>query len=195
MHPLGSCNDADQHARGCCASTQPLDVLLANTPDPARDLQRLNTLILHRLHLKDIGTFPAGTFDDPDQTRRTLAALLDTSLTLDQDYRLYRANLTRDMRYGSFQAPIGDDNYLHMSGFGGLAAMTTAAAASASAVALANNQKSLQAAQAQRQPVAPHYTHHSQHHQLQHHHQQTVTAAVAPTVAANLRPAVTLYNQ
>lgn len=131
-----SCNKKDQHAKGCTSATpNQLEVQLANTLDPARDLQRLNSLILNLLHgkspAKDVTAFPSSTFDDPQQTKATLASLIECSVSLDKVYQSYRVGLTRDLKIGSFHAPIGDDNYLHMSGFNGLAAMSAAAHAAA----------------------------------------------------------------
>lgn len=69
------------------------------------------------------------TTETHDDTKSTLHALSEASINLGQVYRSYLNTLNRDMKYGSYQAPIGDDNYLHMSSFG--VAMTSAAAAAA----------------------------------------------------------------
>lgn len=134
-----SCGIADQHATGCCAvEPNPIEMQLANTLDPARDLQRLNSLIMSNIQRLQ-GLCPAaGGVDgseDVAQTKATLSELTGAALNLDTVYRSYREKLTRDMKYGSLQAPIGDDNYLHLSGFG-----MAAAAAAAVAVGAAKNQ-------------------------------------------------------
>lgn len=102
--------------------------------DPARDLQRLNTLILSnmtRLNAlrEKLDNLYSPTMGTHEETKSTLRALSEASISLGQVHRSYLTTLTRDMKYGSYQAPIGDDNYLHMSSFG--VAMTSAAAAAA----------------------------------------------------------------
>lgn len=144
MPTLCSCLKKDQHALGCTNATpNQLEVQLANTLDPARDLQRLNSLILNLLQgkspTKDVSAYPTSTFDDPQQTKATLSSLIECSVNLDTVYQSYRVGLTRDMKVGSIHAPIGDDNYLHMSGFSGLAAMSAAAQAAAAMQASQNH--------------------------------------------------------
>lgn len=111
---------------------------LANTLDPARDLQRLNSLIMSNIQRLQ-GLCPVGGGDcvvggeDVAQTKATLSELTGIALNLDTVYRSYRETLTRNMKYGSLQAPIGDDNYLHLSGFGNITSAAAAAAAAAAA--------------------------------------------------------------
>lgn len=71
-----------------------------------------------------------GIYDDVYQTQKTLDNITETALNLDTVYRSYRSALTRDIKYGSFEAPIGDDNYLHMIRSGVGIGMTAAAACS-----------------------------------------------------------------
>lgn len=52
--------------------------------------------------------------EDQRQLRKTIIAITDTAISLDKTHRRYKAILDREMKYGSKQAPIGDDNYLHL---------------------------------------------------------------------------------
>lgn len=87
--------------------------------DPARDLQRLNSLIVDHLEQLDkfnaVGTSVTNGYEDMAQTRKTASELKDVALNLKQINARYKSALMREMRYGSMQHPIGDDNYLHMS--------------------------------------------------------------------------------
>lgn len=91
---------------------------LATALDPARDLQRLNTLIINNsagfAMLNDANGTYSKELDDPAAVRKTIMALTKAALDLDQIHRTYKMALDREMKYGSRQAPIGDDNYLHL---------------------------------------------------------------------------------
>lgn len=96
---------------------------LATALDPARDLQRLNTLILNIINstgftmLSDAnGTYSKeqAVQDDPTAVRKTILSLTNAAIDLDKIHRTYKMALEREMKYGSRQAPIGDDNYLHL---------------------------------------------------------------------------------
>lgn len=58
--------------------------------------------------------------EDLQQLHKNVNALIDTAIKLQQIHVTYRALIDREMKYGSRQAPIGDDNYLHLlrSGIG-----------------------------------------------------------------------------
>lgn len=118
---------SDPDAAGCSTvSANPIEKQLANALDPARDLERLNSLIMSNItRLQELYTNMetyTAIFEDTARTRLTLSDLTTAAVSLDQVNRSYREKLMRDMKYGSLQAPIGDDNYLHMSGFGKSAA-------------------------------------------------------------------------
>lgn len=70
-------------------------------------------------HLEQLDQFnTVGTnngYEDSAQTRKTASDLKDVALNLKQINSRYKLALMREMRYGSMQHPIGDDNYLHMS--------------------------------------------------------------------------------
>lgn len=92
---------------------------LATTLDPARDLQRLNTLIIN--HLDDLKSFtePNSVYSkeittQTDLLRKHVCAMIDAAVELQQIHLAYRTLIDREMKYGSRQAPIGDDNYLHL---------------------------------------------------------------------------------
>lgn len=62
-----------------------------------------------------VGTSLANGYEDLTQTRKTASDLIDVALNLNQINVRYKSALMREMRYGSMQHPIGDDNYLHMN--------------------------------------------------------------------------------
>lgn len=114
-----SCKERDQYAKGCqTVSPSPFQMGLATTLDPARDLQRLNTLIINNLDELKLFTEPNSkeiiSPEDLIQLHKNVKALIDTAVKLQQVHLTYRAIIDREMKYGSRQAPIGDDNYLHL---------------------------------------------------------------------------------
>lgn len=116
---------------------------LATALDPARDLQRLHSLIMVNFgSLEELDPTLNAACDDPAAARKTIKKLNELANGLERIHRKYKTMLAREMRYGSRQAPIGDDNYLHTSrllaggggasggvGGGNLAATAAAAAA------------------------------------------------------------------
>lgn len=113
-----SCKERNQFVTGCqTVSPSPFQMGLATTLDPARDLQRLNTLILN--NLDSLKLFTETNTGTNVQLHKNVMAMIDTALKLQQIHLTYRALVDREMKYGSRQAPIGDDNYLLMrSGLG-----------------------------------------------------------------------------
>lgn len=119
---------------------------LATALDPARDLQRLHSLIMANFHgLEELDSTLTAACEDPAAARKTIKKLNEIANSLERIHRKYKTMLAREMRYGSRQAPIGDDNYLHTSrmmaaaaasggggGGGGLAATAVAAVAASS---------------------------------------------------------------
>ena len=88
---------------------------LATTLDPARDLQRLNTIIVKNLDDLKLFTEPkANSSEDMILLQKNVKAMIDTAVKLQQVHLTYRTLVDREMKYGSRQAPIGDDNYLHL---------------------------------------------------------------------------------
>ncbi|KAL1377572.1 hypothetical protein pipiens_004154 [Culex pipiens pipiens] len=138
------CKVTDQYATGCTAvSPKPFQMELATALDPARDLQRLHSLIMVNFgSLEELDPTLNAACDDPAAARKTIKKLNELANGLERIHRKYKTMLAREMRYGSRQAPIGDDNYLHTSrllaggggasggvGGGNLAATAAAAAA------------------------------------------------------------------
>ncbi|XP_058446512.1 GTPase-activating protein [Malaya genurostris] len=130
------CNVSDQYAAGCEAvSPKPFQMEQATVLDPARDLQRLHSLIIANFgSLEELDPALAAACEDPTASRRTIKQLNEIANSLERIHRKYKTILVREMRYGSRQAPIGDDNYLHtsrlMAAGGNLAATAVAATAS-----------------------------------------------------------------
>ncbi|XP_031626092.1 GTPase-activating protein [Contarinia nasturtii] len=116
------CKERDQYVKGCqTVSPSPFQMGLATTLDPARDLQRLNTLIINNLDDLKLFTEPNSVYskeivspEDLHQFHKNVKAMIDTAVKLQQIHLTYRALIDREMKYGSRQAPIGDDNYLHL---------------------------------------------------------------------------------
>lgn len=102
-------------------SPSPFQMGLATTLDPARDLQRLNTLIINNLDELKLFTEPNSVYskeiissEDLIHLHKNVTAIIDAAVKLQQIHLTYRALVDREMKYGSRQAPIGDDNYLHL---------------------------------------------------------------------------------
>ncbi|XP_035900051.1 GTPase-activating protein isoform X2 [Anopheles stephensi] len=139
------CNESDQYAPGCTpqnsvSSSSPSEMELATALDPARDLQRLHSLIIANINSLEV-LDPTTAYEDPMAARKTIKKLNEIATTLEQIHRKYKSMLARDLKYGSRQAPIGDDNYLHMprSGFTAVMAAASAAAATTAGTGTLNN--------------------------------------------------------
>ena len=65
--------------------------------------------------------FTEGTsVEEREAEAATLRELQETMFDLEHRHRIYRRSLARETKYGSKQAPIGDDNYLHLAGAAGV---------------------------------------------------------------------------
>lgn len=104
--------------------------------DPALDLQRIHTLIMshiiqleafleqsvafHQTQLQHnplVAIAMALQQQSPHayvQFKKTIMQLREVAYVIDKDHRNYKQGIARELKYGSRQAPIGDDNYLHM---------------------------------------------------------------------------------
>ncbi|GAB0094917.1 GTPase-activating protein [Sergentomyia squamirostris] len=116
------CNSRDQNANGCTAvSPKSFQMELGTALDPARDLQRIHTLIMGNMKCLESMGNPMVYSGSPQQVSEfmmshdTLKALREIAIALDHVHRNHRTKLAMEVKYGSRQAPIGDDNYLHMS--------------------------------------------------------------------------------
>lgn len=117
-----SCQQNDEQAQGCCTISQaPFHIELATALDPARDLQRIHSLIVTHMAKLQIftrcdpsspytspGTCSIFLGDDFPASQRTLQALEEVSDHLEQIHRKYKTILARELRIGSQQAPIGE---------------------------------------------------------------------------------------
>ncbi|KAL7734735.1 hypothetical protein ACLKA6_011023 [Drosophila palustris] len=117
---------------------------LVTALDPALDLQRIHTLIMSNMNLLDALLDPLAYHQHlpvPQQQqqqqqhnplvplasalqqqspqafvefKKTIEKLREKAYAIDKDHRDYKQGITRQLKYGSRQAPIGDDNYWHM---------------------------------------------------------------------------------
>ncbi|CAG4924339.1 unnamed protein product [Colias eurytheme] len=95
---------------------------LALRLDPARDLQRLHALLVAHAALLDarLRRPPDDTsLEEREAEAVTLRDLQRVMFDLEHRHCIYRRSLARETKYGSKQAPIGDDNYLHLAGAAG----------------------------------------------------------------------------
>ncbi|KAM7358389.1 ras GTPase activating protein 1 [Cochliomyia hominivorax] len=134
------CNRSDENAPGCKnVSPEAMDYFqmdLITALDPALDLQRIHTLIMS--HMTQLEAFldqsaafhqiqhqhnplvaTAMAFQQQSahmfgKFKATIIQLREVAYVIDKDHRNYKQGIARELKYGSRQAPIGDDNYLHM---------------------------------------------------------------------------------
>lgn len=122
------CGRSEAEAEGCggieargdpATSLTHAPAALALRLDPPRDLQRLHALLVahaprldQRLHRPPEGA----SLEEREAEALTLRELQETMFDLEHQHRIYRRSLARETKYGSKQAPIGDDNYLHLAG-------------------------------------------------------------------------------
>ncbi|XP_044580930.1 GTPase-activating protein isoform X2 [Cotesia glomerata] len=130
---LESCRAVSEVAPGCSEVSPGIEAGLRMVLDPDRDLQRIHSLIftnMARLETlmsacecqavygaSEMCVLPGGgsPIEDVPSCFKTLTALSDAAFGLQQEHRAYFRKLARDTKYGSKQAPIGDDNYLHLA--------------------------------------------------------------------------------
>ncbi|XP_018804156.1 PREDICTED: GTPase-activating protein isoform X2 [Bactrocera latifrons] len=133
------CSRSDENAPGCrTVSAEAINYFqmdLVTSLDPALDLQRIHTLIMSHMtqlvapldpiafhHLQQGHNPLAPTALALQQQspaayvefKNTIEQLRKVAYAIDRDHRNYKAGIARELKYGSRQAPIGDDNYLHM---------------------------------------------------------------------------------
>ncbi|KAM0737280.1 Ras GTPase-activating protein 3 [Formica fusca] len=127
------CRAVTEVAPGCSEVSPGIEAGLRMVLDPDRDLQRIHSLIftnMSRLETlmnacecqavygaSDICVIPDGgsPIEDVPSCFKTLNALREAAYALQREHRAYFRRLARDTKYGSKQAPIGDDNYLHLA--------------------------------------------------------------------------------
>ncbi|KAB0798318.1 hypothetical protein PPYR_09311 [Photinus pyralis] len=117
------CKSPNELAPGCSAVSCP-ESNLHMALDPERDLQRMHSLIIS--HMSGIerlltsrecpSVYATGSRltynEEADGAHKTLKQILEVAYQLEQKHRTYQRMLTRETKYGSKSAPIGDDNYL-----------------------------------------------------------------------------------
>nr|XP_050866902.1 ras GTPase-activating protein 3 isoform X3 [Vespula vulgaris] len=137
------CRAASEVAPGCSEVSPGIEAGLRMVLDPDRDLQRIHSLIftnMPRLETlmsacecqavygaSDMCVIPGGgsLIEDVPSCFKTLTALREAAYALQHEHRAYFRRLARDTKYGSKQAPIGDDNYLHLAARAGFDSQLT----------------------------------------------------------------------
>ncbi|KAL0106212.1 hypothetical protein PUN28_016130 [Cardiocondyla obscurior] len=127
------CRAVTEIAPGCSQVSPGVEAGLRMVLDPDRDLQRIHSLIfinMPRLETlmnacecqavygaSDMCVIPDGgsPIEDVPSCFKTLNLLKEAAYALQCEHRAYFRRLARDTKYGSKQAPIGDDNYLHLA--------------------------------------------------------------------------------
>ncbi|XP_067014375.2 ras GTPase-activating protein 3 isoform X2 [Anabrus simplex] len=121
------CRSTNDMAPGCSDVSRGLEAGLQMNLDPDRELQRIHSLFIAHMdrletlkdacecqavYTGDICFLPSFVIEDVQSCFKTLTHLQEVAFTLEQEHRSYLRSLARETKYGSKQAPIGDDNYL-----------------------------------------------------------------------------------
>ncbi|XP_045624845.1 ras GTPase-activating protein 3 [Procambarus clarkii] len=122
------CKSTSEHAPGCSAVSNYLECDLKIYIDSDREMERLWSLLmenmasLEKLHSACENAVIYGTprevtvggvvLDNPSVSLKSLSSVITSVIQLQQEHRNHQRRLLRTLRYGSKQAPIGDDNYL-----------------------------------------------------------------------------------
>uniref|UniRef100_A0A6A7G5G4 Ras GTPase-activating protein 3-like n=2 Tax=Hirondellea gigas TaxID=1518452 RepID=A0A6A7G5G4_9CRUS len=119
------CKAGSEHAPGCSAVSNYLEVDLNIQIDAEREMESILGLLLSNItKLKQLhevcksggDVVVAGiTLEEPAATQRCIERVMDAVMTLHQHHMSHRNTLRHTTRPGSKQAPIGDDNYLLLS--------------------------------------------------------------------------------
>ncbi|XP_023236905.1 ras GTPase-activating protein 3-like [Centruroides sculpturatus] len=125
------CKANSETAAGCCPVTASVPADICVQIDSDREVERIHTIFFnHRDALEKLleacknqavytgeqcSLCPAGFVIEDTQTLwETLNEIQTCVIRLEQDHKQYFRNFCRQTKYGSEQAPIGDDNYLLM---------------------------------------------------------------------------------
>ncbi|XP_043287426.1 GTPase-activating protein isoform X3 [Venturia canescens] len=137
------CRAMSEIAPGCSEVSPGIEAGLRMVLDPDRDLQRIHSLVftnMPRLETlmsacecqavygaSEMCVLPGGgsPIEDVPSCFKTLNALREAAFALQHEHRAYFRRLARDTKYGSKQAPIGDDNYLHLAARAGFDSQLT----------------------------------------------------------------------
>ncbi|RZF38857.1 hypothetical protein LSTR_LSTR015632 [Laodelphax striatellus] len=123
------CKSTNENTIGCCDVSTNLD--LQTNIDAEREFARLQALTIANMdrlenvmtacecqavYTGDICYLPNSVIEDVQSCFKTLKQLREAALNLEQEHRAYLRRVARETKYGSKQAPIGDDNYLLLAG-------------------------------------------------------------------------------
>ncbi|KAG0699835.1 Ras GTPase-activating protein 3 [Chionoecetes opilio] len=122
------CKSTSENAPGCSAVSNFPDRNLKVHIDSNREMERLKSLLkdnfasLEKLHNMCESAAVYGTaqevtiggvaVEQPSCTYQSLHSLITSVIQLEHEHRNHQRRLVHTVRYGSKQAPIGDDNYL-----------------------------------------------------------------------------------
>ncbi|XP_026276924.1 GTPase-activating protein [Frankliniella occidentalis] len=114
------CRAQSEAAAGCSEVSTTVDATLQMNLDPDRELQRIHSLVISNIdRLENLVVASGDTnllssfmIEEKHSFSTTLKQLQDTIFSLEQEHRTYLRSVARETKYGSKQAPIGDDNYL-----------------------------------------------------------------------------------
>ncbi|KAK3872380.1 hypothetical protein Pcinc_022537 [Petrolisthes cinctipes] len=122
------CRSPSENAPGCSAVSNYLECELKVHIDSDREMERLRSLLmdnisrLEELHAacESVAMFGGGrevrvggtTVESPPVAYKSLSAVISSVRHLQMEHCNHQRRILRTLRYGSKQAPIGDDNYL-----------------------------------------------------------------------------------
>nr|CAD7579681.1 unnamed protein product [Timema californicum] len=122
-----SCMSPSELAPGCNDVSRGMEASLQMSLDPDREFQRIHSLLVTHMdrldklkdacecqavYTGDVCFLPSFVIEDVQSCFHTLTAVRDVVFCLEQEHRSYLRSVARETKYGSKQAPIGDDNYL-----------------------------------------------------------------------------------
>ncbi|XP_030766634.1 GTPase-activating protein isoform X2 [Sitophilus oryzae] len=102
------CKSPNELAPGCSQVSQTDSNNYHMTLDPERDLQRVHSLII--AHIQHLEAYIPVLQDHA--VCDVMKQLIDVAFNIEYQHRIYKRTLDRNTKYGSLEAPIGDDNYL-----------------------------------------------------------------------------------
>ncbi|XP_046990174.1 GTPase-activating protein isoform X1 [Schistocerca americana] len=121
------CRSSNEFEPGCKDVSPGSEAGLQMNLDPDRELQRIHSLFITHMakveslkescecqavYTGDLCFLPNFVIEDVQSCFKTLTQICEAAYELEQEHRNYLRSLARETKYGSKQAPIGDDNYL-----------------------------------------------------------------------------------
>ncbi|KAE9545143.1 hypothetical protein AGLY_000686 [Aphis glycines] len=124
------CKSNNERTKGCQEVSTSVDHIQTSSVDVDRELSRIHALCVTHIDRFDSvlkaceckAVYPGDRLclpiliEDPKTTFITLSTLREIIYTLEQEHRTVLRTIARETKYGSKQAPIGDDNYLLLAG-------------------------------------------------------------------------------